>query len=87
MQPELKIVMSGPSSDKIIVYVDGQPIGLIQDIKFHASVNDSPTVEIIFPNLFPFKSSNKSTVDQLEQQMDLLKKVPNVKVTLQNLKF
>lgn len=87
MKHELKIIW-GDSSANTIVLVDNKPIGLIQEIRCHVSVNTPiPEIEITFPNLQPFAQTNKSMVDMLEQQLELLKELPQVKVTLQDIKF
>jgi len=87
MKHELKVIL-GDSTANTLVLVDNQPIGLIQEIKIHAGVHQhSPEVEIVFPNLRPFASSNKSIVDELEKTLKLLAELPQVKVTLQEIKF
>lgn len=87
MKHELKVIL-GESAANTFVLVDNQPIGLIQDIKIHVGVNSTqPEVEIVFPNLLPFAQTNKSMVDILEHQLKLLKELPQVKVTLQDIKF
>jgi hypothetical protein len=66
MAHELKVIL-GDTARNTIVYIDNQPIGLIQDIKFHASVNSPiPELEIVFPDLTPFRKTNGSMVKTLE---------------------
>jgi hypothetical protein len=87
MKHELKIIL-GPTAHETVVYVDDQPIGLIQDIKFHANVDDTATeIEIIFPNMFPFSDTNVHMCMILEDALEELKKVPHVKVTLKDIEF
>ena len=87
MKHELKVIL-GATSAETLVLIDDQPIGLIQDIKFHVSVeNPTPQIEIVFPNLMPFRNTNRQMVEQLELHLEELKKLPHVKVTLEDLKF
>lgn len=56
---ELKIIAKfqeneqGPIvSPNVIIYLDGYPVGTVQDFKFHVSVDDYiADIEITFPNL------------------------------------
>lgn len=90
MTKELKIVV-GPNSYKTMVYLNDEPIGLIQDIKIHVSCNDPfPQVEIVFPNLFALDIGqnyyqSSPLPKQLAQKLWDLSEVPNLKVTLQDL--
>jgi len=87
MSYELKIIVGSTTVDTK-VYIDERPIGLIQDIKFHANASNSTTeLELVFPNLIPFKNTNKQTVEHLELILDLLKNLPHVKVALQDVEF
>lgn len=87
MKHELKVII-GATTAETVVYADNKAIGLIQDIKFHASTESTtPEIEIVFPNLLPFKTTNRQTVEQLEAQLELLKEFPHVKVTIQNIRF
>ncbi len=87
MKHELKVIL-GPTTHDTLVLVDNQPIGLIQDIKFHASVDSvTPEIEIVFPNLMPFRATNETMVKNLEEHLELLKELPHVKVTLKDIEF
>ena len=87
MKHELKIILGATVQDTMVL-VDEQPIGYIQDIKFHASVKEArPLIEIVFPNLLPFESTNKDIVEILKRQLNLLKDCPNVNVILEDIKF
>ena len=87
MKHELKVIMGETTSDTH-VFVDNQPIGLIQELKMSVAVgNHAPTVEIVFPNLAPFEQTNKQLVETFHKQIELLKELPQVKVTLQDLNF
>lgn len=91
MAKELKIVMAGPSSSDTQVYLDGDRVGLIQEIRFYASTeNLSPKVEIVFPNLFSWEVSatyykTSDLPSQLASTIASLSEVPNVKITLKSL--
>lgn len=87
MKHELKVIL-GPTTHETLVLVDNQPIGLIQDIKFRASVESLiPEIEIVFPNLMPFKATNEVMVTELERTIELLKELPHVKVTIKDIEF
>jgi hypothetical protein len=87
MKHELKVIL-GDSTANTIVLVDNNPIGLIQEISFKASVeHQAPEIEIVFPNLHLFASTNKELVNQLEAQVQLLKELPQVKVTIRDIKL
>jgi len=91
MEHELKIIMSGKLNSMVKVYIDDRQVGLIQDVKFHASAHeDFPEVEIVFPNLFDSQVDQNSIrkggiLDMLKKNLDLLKEIPHVKVTLADL--
>jgi len=86
MKHELKVIL-GDSAANTIVLVDNQQIGLIHEIRFKASVEThTPEIEIIFPNLRPFATTNKELVEHFERQLLLLKELPHVKVKIQELK-
>lgn len=92
MTHELKIIL-GPTAHKTLVMIDDRPIGLIQDIKFHVGIDSVvPEIEIVFPNLFSDQidqnyKNNSVMVRELKNSLDLLKTMPHVKVTLQELDF
>lgn len=87
MNHELKIIIGSTTADTT-VFLDEKPLGYIQDIKIHATVDNLiPTVEIVFPDFRPFRNSNKETVELFEEQLKLLSQIPNIKVTLAPLDF
>ena len=87
MKHELKVILGETTSDTHVL-VDNQPIGLIQELKMSVAVgNPAPQIEIVFPNLEPFTQTNKELVDTFHKQIALLKELPQVKVTLQDLNF
>jgi hypothetical protein len=90
MDKELKIIV-GSTTGTTKIFVGDRQIGLIQDIKIHASVDNSlPEVEIVFPDLFSLQVDmdyNSSLIEGLKQSMDLLSEFPHVKVTLEKLVF
>lgn len=89
MNKELKIISKGPSVAQTVVFVGEKPIGLIQRIKFTASVTDPfSEIEIIFPDLLSIPwYSNESLLNSLKENLELLKEFPNVKVVLEKLTF
>ena len=90
MAKELKIVI-GTNIHETLVYLNDEPIGLIQDIKIHANCGQPyPTVEIVFPNLFdleidPTYYHHSPLLKQLAQHLWDLSDVPNLKITLKDL--
>ena len=87
MPHELKVIL-GDTINDVNIYVDNQRIGMIQDIKVHAGVHQQkPEIEIVFPDLRPFRNTNKDTVEALEKTLDLFKDMPNVKVTIAPVKI
>lgn len=80
---EFKVIV-GADAVNTHIYVDDEPIGLIQDIKFHVGVSASPLVEIVFPDLRPF---NSAAAQKVADQVELLKDLPQVKVTLAKIEF
>jgi hypothetical protein len=87
MAHELKVIL-GDLTSNTVIYINNEPINLIQDIKFHVGINDAtPQLEIVFPNLMPFRATNSFVVEMLEQQIDQLKQIPNIKISLESIKF
>lgn len=78
---------------KTIVSLDGQPVGMIQDIKVQANVKDAmPTIEITFPNLLggevdPNYIKTSSLARDLAEMLEKLKRIPNIKVKLEDLEW
>lgn len=87
MKHELKVIMGETARDTIVL-VDDEQIGFIQELKFHVSVDQQiPIIEMVFPDLEPFKESNRTSVTKLDRHMELLREIPNVKITLKELEF
>lgn len=103
MKRELKIIMTYDMgedelptlSQKTTIYLDGKQVGLIQDIKVQATVEEVlPKVEVTFPNLFdmnidPAYYANQGPdglVSMLKDTITNLKDLPNVNVVLKDLK-
>lgn len=90
MPKELRIVM-GETNHETFVYLDSTPIGMIQSISIHASVDDVlPRVEIVFPNLFAWDIDSSyfphsSLPKELAQQIWDLSELPNVKIILKSI--
>lgn len=90
MAKELKIVV-GETNHQTLVYLDNTPIGMIQSISVHASVDSIlPQVEIVFPNLFAWDIDsnyflNSPLPKELAQTIWELSELPNVKITLKSI--
>jgi hypothetical protein len=90
MPKEIKIIMSLDEGGKIIsaktnIMVDDEQIGLVQDIKFHASVNDViSNLEITFPDLCPYKTHSK-LINRIEAYKELLGNISGVKIHLKKI--
>jgi len=80
---EFKIIV-GADAANTHIYVDNQPIGMVRDIKFHVGVGTTPAVEIVFPDLRAFSNS---AAKKVSDQVELLKDLPQVKVTLAKVEF
>lgn len=89
MNKELKIISKGPATAQTLVFIDEKPIGLIQRIRFVASLDDPfSEIEIVFPDLLSIPwYSNESLLNSLRENLELLKEFPNVKVILEKLTF
>lgn len=75
MTHEFKIVMSGPNTSNVKVFLDDQVIGLIQDIKFLASTTfDTPIIEIVFPDLFSLQHKSPLTKSLQENIIKIILK-------------
>jgi hypothetical protein len=77
-------VIIGTTAQDTYVMVDNQPIGMIQEIKFSASADHAPQIELIFPDLRPFSAS---AANKIADQIGLLADLPQVKVSLQKVEF
>lgn len=92
MEHELKIIM-GSTPMQTIVMIDNQPIGLIQDIKFHVGVDSAESeIEIVFPDFFsgdldPLYVATSPFIKELQHTLEILKEMPHVKVRLEKLQF
>ena len=85
--PQLKIIM-GSSPTNTLVYIDDEPVGLIQNIKVEVSVdNPFPNIEITFPNLFDkhYQSINGGLTKDLAYHIERLEKIPGVTIKLKEL--
>lgn len=82
MKHELKIIL-GATPPKTLVLIDDQPVGLIQEIKFHVKAGgDDTDIEIVFPDFLKHKDTNSVFATQLEHTLELLKEFPHVRVLL-----
>lgn len=70
---------------------DDQPIGCIQDLKFRANTEQPlPELEITFPDLHdqgidPAYAQHPNFIKEIDHQIKLLSKIPNVKIHLRSL--
>jgi hypothetical protein len=96
MEHELKIVIKLQdgqplTANKIVVYLDELPLGVIQDIKFRAGVDDVlPALELTFPNLesdsiAPSYKTSTNFISMVREQVDKLSNFPGIKVFLKEL--
>lgn len=83
MKKEFKVII-GESVSEVRVLVDNQPIGLIQEIKFHAATEQVPQVEIVFPDL---RKISADAAKKVSEQIAKLSGLPQVKVTLVKVEF
>lgn len=82
MKHELKIIL-GATPAQTLVLIDDEPVGLIQEIKFHVKVDSDDTdIEIVFPNFLKHKDTNSTFATQLEHTLELLKEFPHIRVLL-----
>ena len=87
---EIKIIISLDEDGKITstktnIIVDDERIGLVQDIKFHASAIDViSNLEITFPNLRPHITHSK-LINKIEAYKKLLGDIPGVKIHLKEI--
>ncbi len=92
MSHELKIISSGNTTTHVKVLLDDKPIGLIQDVKFHASAEDFTDLqmELVFPDFITLERERGlggQFLDQLRENIDKLSQLPYVKITLKKLEF
>jgi hypothetical protein len=78
------IIMVGETTADTVIYVEGQPIGWVQEVKLHVAVDSSPTVEVVFPDLRKFSGDAATKV---AEQVALFEGMPNVKITLKPVEF
>lgn len=83
MKKELKLIV-GETTGEVHVWVNNQPVGFIQEVKFHVGIQSNPEVEIVFPDLRPY---SEDTARNVADQIGLLAGLPQVKVTLQKVEF
>lgn len=85
MTHELKIVLGATVADTHI-FVDDKQVGFIQDINVHVSTEQTlPIVDIVFPDLREYNRTATTTL--LQEQIELLKGIPNVRISFRPLKF
>lgn len=82
MKHELKVIL-GATSHETMVYIDDQPVGLIQEIKFVANATTGTTdIELTFPDFQEYRATNGGFAKQLEDTIELLKEMPHIRVLL-----
>lgn len=82
MQHELKVIM-GDSAHNTRVLLDDEPVGLIQEISFHAKAGENGTkIVLVFPNPKDLPL-NSPLAKELESKLEILKEMPHVGVILQ----
>jgi hypothetical protein len=97
MEHEFKIIMKvhegqPAKTSNVMVYLDNQPVGLIQNIKFEANSESlMPTLELTFPNLESdkvdqsYKKSSNNLIGTLKHYKELFTNFPSIKVILKEL--
>jgi len=81
---EFKVIL-GQSNKDTHILVDNQQVGWVQSIKIQVDVDlPSPQIEIVFPDL---RQINQVAAQKIQQQVELLKDLPQVKATLQKIEF
>lgn len=82
MKHELKVIM-GDASHNTRVLLDDEPIGLVQEISFHAKASETGTkVVLVFPRPEDLPH-NSPLVNDLKKTLETLKEMPHVGVILQ----
>lgn len=97
MKHEFKIIMKFDDSKptavapNTTVYLDDEPVGVIQEFKFQVSTDQfTPQLEITFPNLEspkidPSYKKLPNLISTVKAQIERLKIVPNIKVVLKEI--
>ena len=76
MEHELKIITKGATSS-VQIFLDGEKLGYIQDIKLHASVNNIiPTISITYPSSHLILKEQ----EKLNSQIEILQTFLHVKI-------
>jgi hypothetical protein len=83
MKNEFKIIATGPLMKNVQIFINDTQIGLVQDINFHASCNDVPEIQLVLPILSD--SENTVASNYINELLELLKNIPNVKITFQDI--
>ena len=96
MEHEFKIVLKMEdgkplASHKVTIYLDDEPVGMVQDIKFHAAAGESlPSLDITFPNLRSDKIADSyyktaNMAKDTDRWIDKLKNLPGIRVFLKEI--
>ncbi len=82
MKHELKVIL-GATARETLVFIDDQPVGLIQEIKFVANAETGKTdIELTFPDFREYATTNGAFAKQLDSTLELLKEMPHIRVLL-----
>lgn len=83
MKHELKVIM-GDTSHNTQVLIDDVPVGLVQEVSFHAKAGETGTkIVLIFPKPEDLGRDDSPLVKDLKKTLEILKDMPHVGVILQ----
>ena len=82
MEHEFKIILGATIMDTKVL-IDNEPVGWIQEIKIHASVDQvSPEIEVVFPDVSQWPEGHSKQ----QKSLEVFKDFPNVKISYRPLK-
>lgn len=83
MKHELKVIM-GDSAHNTRVLLDDEPVGLVQEVSFHAKAGEDGTkIILVFPRPSDLGEETNPLVKELKKNLEILKDMPHVGVILQ----
>ncbi len=100
MKREFKIIMEFEDEDmdtdgsphtKTIVYLDNEPVGLLQSLKLLVDANSFfPELELTFPNFHsnkinPEYFNNSTLLEETDRYIKRLQKVPGIKISFKEI--
>ena len=78
------------SFSNVMIYLDNEPVGCVQDFNFHVDVLNGCNVEITFPNLKSEKIDKSyyktpNLVSSVEMHIERLKSILGIKLNLKDI--